>query len=198
MEIDQAAEQQPAKLSAQRLSWILIATLILLVVGLFVGTWYTGTILKSRVDTVRQTDTEAQTNVANLARAQALAIYAERNEAEMDKAASIVAETKLYQHQNQIVRDVTGFADQAGVTVLGFDFPKTTGTAQTKTASGLRSVSATVLLENPVRYTDFLTFIKLIERNLTRMQITTVQISADQNRIGYITTPTIGLEVYVK
>lgn len=197
MEID---VKKQSSLTAKKLSWILSGSLGILTIGLFVGVWYAGNLLKERTDAVRALEAQAHTNVTNLEKAQALSVFVAKNAEEMHKAASIVADTQLYQHQNQIVKDITDFANTAGLTVLGFNFPENKQATQRSTAAktGLKSVSATISLESPVEYKKMLTFIKLIERNLTRMQITTIDISADQLTPGLIRTPSIGIEVYIR
>jgi len=80
--------------------------------------------------------------------------------------------------------------------VLGFDFPTTTKTNTSST--GLKSIAATITLRNPVPYRNYLTFLKLIEQNLTKMQITDVSIVPDKDDPNLINNPVIGLEVYIK
>lgn len=185
------------KLTAVTLSWILIGLIIASVIGSFVGTWYLGGILKENVMQVRALEEEAATNTDNLNNAKILREFIATNQDDIDKAAGIVAETKTYQYQNQIVQDVTHFANIAGVTILGFDFP-VSRTLPTASAAGVKSIAANITLQNPVNYINYIKFIKLIEQNLTRMQITNISITPDSEVPGLISNPQVGLEVYVK
>jgi hypothetical protein len=185
------------KLTAVTLSWILIGLIILSVVGAFAGAWYLGTLLKEDVVSVRTLEHEAATNTANLNNARILREFIANNKDDINKASAIVADTKTYQYQNQVVQDVTHFANIAGVTILGFDFPITRTVAK-PSASGVKSIAANITLQNPVSYTSYIKFLKLIEQNLTRMQITNISITPDPETIGLISNPQVGLEVYVR
>lgn len=182
--------------NAVTLSWILSIAVGLSVATIFVGDWLLKNELTSRVTELRNLEQEASQNYDNQERAKALKIFIDMDKESIDKASSIVADTKTYQYQNQVVNDVTAFANSAGVTILGFDFPLKTGS--TKKASGVKSIKADITLARPVEYNRFITFIKRIEQNLTRMQITSVNITPDRELAGHIANPTVSLEVYVK
>ena len=89
------------------------------------------------------------------------------------------------------------YAQLAGVTILGFEFPIIPTTAQ-KATTGPKSIAATVTLQNPVEYTNYLKFLRLIEQNLTKMQITDITVAPDTKVPGQINNPVIGLQVYVR
>ena len=182
--------------NAVTLSWTLAIAVGLSVAGIFAGDWLLKNELNNRVTQLRNLEVEANQNYENQERAKALKILVNINKESIDKASSIVADTKTYQYQNQVVNDVTAFANAAGVTILGFDFPLKAGS--TKKSSGVKSIKADITLARPVEYKNFLTFIKRIEQNLTRMQITSVNITPDRELTGYIANPTVSLEVYVK
>lgn len=185
------------QLTASNLSWILIGLIIMFIIAAYAGTWYLGTLLNDRVTEVRKLENTAVTNANNLALAKSLKVFLENNQDSTKKAALIVAETKTYQYQNQIVQDVTNFANIAGVTILGFDFP-TSPSATRPTKTGVKSIAATATLQTPLSYENYLKFLRLIEQNLTRMQITNISITPDPNTPGLISNPLVGLEVYVK
>lgn len=50
-------------------------------------------------------------------------MYLEKHQTDMEKAAMIVADTTSYKYQDQIVQDITTYANLSGLTILGFDFP---------------------------------------------------------------------------
>lgn len=115
----------------------------------------------------------------------------------VERAASIVADTKYYEYQNQIIQDVNSYAAASGLTVLGFDFMTDTK-AKAPSTSGVKTVVATINLQAPVSYTNYQRFLRLIERNLTKMQITQLDISNDLTAAGMISSPSVTLEVYVR
>ncbi|NCD23871.1 MAG: hypothetical protein EOL90_13180 [Spartobacteria bacterium] len=185
-------------LNARKMTWILLA-IVLLLAGLVVaGNWKLGEILSSKVSETNQLKTEAQQSDNNLAKAKALEIYESSHQAEIQKAAAIVAESKTYQYQNQIIKDINGFAGRIGIGILGYTFPENSVAAAKQTVPGLKSIPVSISLRSPLKYTDYLSFVRLIESNLTKMQITNISVAPDPVQKGYITTPSIELEVYVK
>ncbi|MEO5499530.1 MAG: hypothetical protein ABIR46_03455, partial [Candidatus Saccharimonadales bacterium] len=106
--------------------------------------------------------------------------------------------------QDQIVQDIGSYASNAGLTVLGYDFispvaAQTTGkTAKPTAASGVKTVVATVSLKSPVPYDRYLKFLRLIEQNLTKMQVTQLDISNDLKTPGSISSPIVTVEVFVQ
>jgi hypothetical protein len=182
--------------SAVTLSWIFIGLISLTLVGTGFGCWYLQKLLAAERISADHAKIDASISASELQKAHNLQIYLSNNKEHIEKAAAVVAETKTYQYQNQIVADVNQFASIAGVTVLGFDFPVQT-TAK-PAAKGVKTIQATVTLQNPVPYENYLRFLKLIEQNLTKMQITDISITPDEKVIGRINNPTVGLQVYVR
>lgn len=180
---------------AVTLSWLLIGSIGLILVGAGVGCWQLQKILTSERLAADHASIDATISSSELQKAHNLQIYIGNHKEQIDKAATVVAETKTYQYQNQIVADVNEFASIAGVTVLGFDFPVQT---TAPTIKGVKTIQATVTLQNPVPYDNYLRFLKLIEQNLTKMQITDISITPDEKVFGRINNPTVGLQVYVR
>ncbi len=142
------------------------------------------------------------------------------------RAAAIVADSKQYRYQDQIVNDINTYAAAAGVTILGFDFNEnsegtntegnatsTEGTSSTgnstatqqappsntsaTAAPGLKTVNASIQLDSPIPLTDFLIFLKYIEQNVTKMQITGVTLTPAEDP-NLISNPTINITVYTR
>lgn len=180
------------------LSWSLITLIALILLGAGVGSWQLQKILASERKLADHAKIDATISVDELRKAQNLQVYLETHKADVEKAATVVAETKTYQYQNQIVEDVNRYAAVAGVTVLGFNFPAQGTTAAPAGKTSIKTLQATVTLQNPVPYTNYLRFLKLIEQNLTKMQITDISITPDTKIVGQINNPTIGLQVYVR
>ena len=179
------------------LSRLLIATITLTLIGAGVGCWQLETMLKTEQQTTDHARIDAAISTEQIQRAKDLQVYLESHTTDIEKAASVVADTKTYQYQNQILEDVNRFADIAGVTVLGFDFP-TQKSAAVPAAGAVKTIQASVTLQNPVPYENYLRFLKLIEQNLTKMQITDISITPDTKVLGRINNPTIGLQVYIR
>ena len=189
---------KPKRLTAQKVTWILIGLMLLGVAGIVGGSWYLQGLLSDKVLETSKTKSLANQSGENLQQAQVLKSYLARNDDQVKKTALIVAETTFYQYQNQIVEDLTRYANAAGVTIVGFDFPQSISTAKIDKTTGLKSLTATITLTGPTTYQGYLTFLKLIEQNLTKMQITDIALTPDQSNLSLITSPTVGIEVYVK
>jgi hypothetical protein len=132
----------------------------------------------------------------------------EKNKEVKERARNIVADNQSYQYQNQIITDLNGYAKKAGVTITNIDFsagstatpttpttPKS-GTTAPATPSGVKSTSASITLKNPVSYTRLLRFIKSIEDNLTKMQISRVGLARGTD--NQITSEALSIEVYIR
>lgn len=124
----------------------------------------------------------------------------------VSRANSIVAESKSYQYQDQIIGDLNNYASKAGVEITNIDFStstaapspsSTTPAAPAPTApSGVKSMQATVTLKNPINYLSLLRFLRSIEQNLTKMQVSKVSLAKDAS--GGVSSETLTIEVYVR
>ncbi len=121
----------------------------------------------------------------------------EKNRVVVQRAADIVAESSSYKYQNQVIGDLRDYAQRSGVTITSLDFaatgPKSTTTpqvspitgaptgattnSQSAPPSGLKSTTVTITLQTPVRYRNLLNFIYYLEQNLTKMQISKLELS---------------------
>lgn len=183
-------------LNASTLRWILIGIILLLVGGGIFGAMNMQGVLVKQMDATNKIKIDAENSTSNLARAQLLKTYLETHKDDVDKTASIVADTVSYRYQDQVVQDITRYAQMSGLVILGFDFPVSRTTKPA--TSGLKPIVASITLDNPVNFRNYLAFIKLIEQNLTKMQITDITITPDKDNPNLINNPVIGLEVYIK
>lgn len=182
-------------MKATTLTNILIGTILLIVAITIAANWQLQSMLSSEITTTNNLKRTASESSNNLAKAKNLQTYMELNKADIARAASIVAEAKTYQYQNQIIEDVTRYAGMAGLSILEFNFPETKDSAQ---KTSLKSIRVDVTLKNPVEYTNLLRFLKYIEQNLTKMQISTISVTPNSDNPKLIDSPIVGLEVYVK
>lgn len=185
------------ELNSRLVSRVLIGLIVLLVIGIGAGSWFLQKTLTERATETDHTKIDAELSQTELQRAKSLEIYLNQNKAAVEKAQSVVAETKTYQYQNQIVNDIESYAAKAGVSILGYSFPVDTSAAKPD-ASGLKTVGATLTLKNPVDYVSYLKFLKYIEQNVTKMQITDITLTPDRNNPNQVDSPTVGLKVYVR
>ena len=170
-----------------------------------------GTLRQQAVE-VQQVVYDAQNSNHKLQRVQELISELTHNQEAVSRAKQIVAESKSYQYQDVIIRDLQAMANLAGVTITNFDFNASASTNGSSTSTdtpaattpvlstGLRSTTVSITLQTPVNYRDLLTFIHYIEQNLTKMQISKVGISSagnDQSR-NTVSTDALTIEVYIR
>lgn len=183
--------------TSKTVSQLLIGCIILLVIGAAAGSWLMQSALSAQVTAADHAKIDADLSQTELQRSKILETYLDENKAAVEKAKSVVSDTQTYQYQNQIVNDIESYASKSGVTVLGYSFPLDTAAAKPD-STGLKSVSATISLKNPLQYTNYLRFLKYIEQNVTKMQITDLTISPDPNNGNNIEGTSITLKVYVR
>lgn len=189
-------------MNAKMLNQIL-AGLIVLLIGAAGASFYFGSqaLQATVLETAHaQTDYEIQEqNIAQLAR---LESQMKDKEAIAKRAQQIAAEGTQYQYQDQIVQDVNTFAARAGVQVLGYSFssdsPAVAPDTATPAISGIKTINASINLAAPVSYDNFIKFLMAIEQNLTKIQVTGIDMTPDNKDINAISNPTVTIQVYVK
>ena len=188
-------------------------SLVLILVGMGVVVYFGYTMLQGTAEEVSKVQTEAKAvdaKVQNLAR---LEKEMEKYKDSVAKAQQLVAETRQYQYQNQIINDLTTYASQSGVGIAGFTFASgsagsksssgssstsgASGSTGASTGAGPKSIKVSVRLNEKTDYMALLRFMYLIEQNLTRMQIASVSMSKAEGA-GQVNTQTLDVEVYVR
>jgi len=188
-------------------------SLVLILVGMGGVVYFGYTMLQGTAEEVSKIQTEAKAvdaKVQNLAR---LEKEMEEYKDSVAKAQQLVAETQQYQYQNQIINDLTAYANKSGVGIAGFTFTSgsagvksnsgSSGTSGTNNSSGSnsaagpKSMKVSVRLNEKTDYMALLRFMHLIEQNLTRMQIASVSMSKTEGT-GQVNTQTLEVEVYVR
>lgn len=130
------------------------------------------------------------------------------------KATMIAAESKSYMYQNQIISDIYSMADKAGISIESIDFASP-GSSQSSPAatpdgsqtvngsvstSGLKSTFANITVKNPVNYNELLAFIRYIELNSTKMQISKISLVSQTEGGAFVgvNSDAFNIEVYVR
>lgn len=204
--------------NAVRLRVVLLVMMFLLI-GLAIVLGFFGLkYLNAQALEVQQVVYEAANGDQKLQRIQELSATLDNNQDAVERAKQIVAESKSYQYQDVIIRDLQAMASQAGVNITNFDFgsaaagtggttstpapasPAAPATPGAPVAAGLRSTTVNITLENPVDYKKLLTFIHYIEQNLTKMQISKVGLASASSTESpdFISSETLSIEVYIR
>lgn len=162
--------------------------------------------IQSYSNEVKQAYYAADTSQARIDTINRLADSIEHQSDLVARVEQIVADSKHYQYQDVIISDLRSMASRAGVTITDFNFTSAvagaSSTAPKKPAptGGLHSSTVGITLDNPVDYQSFLNFIHYIELNNTKMQISSVSLSAlaGSPNPNNVNSDTLQIEVYIR
>ena len=186
---------------------IILSLLLLIILSAMVGlVIFAYSFLSKTSEEVGKMQTEATAVDAKIQSLLASKSQLDRNSDTVKKAKNIVSESKLYQYQNQIIQDLNTYADRAGIPIKSFSFQnEPTTSAKTATPSkqastspaGVKSTFVSIQLGDHIDYTKFLHFLSLIEKNVTRMQLSGVSISRGANN-HEISIQSLEVKVYTR
>lgn len=195
-------------LTATSLRIVLIISMFIITALGVVGFLFVTDGLRETATNVSQTIAEANASQNNVQVLQQIQTKLAEDKDAVERARSIVAESQSYQYQDQIIKDLTDYANRSNIGITNIDFGETKSSStqssttgqntqqQPPTPSGVNSKTVTITLQNPVDYISLLRFINAIEQNLTKMQISAVGVSKDST--GKVTSETLAIEVYVR
>ena len=186
---------------------IVLSLLLLIILSAMVGlVIFAYSFLSKTSEEVGKMQTEAIAVDAKIQSLLASKSQLDRNSDTVKKAKNIVSESKLYQYQNQIIKDLNTYADRAGIPIKAFSFQnEPTTSAKTSKSSkqtpaspaGVKSTFVSIQLGDHIDYTKFLHFLSLIEKNVTRMQLSGVSISRGANN-HEISIQSLEVKVYTR
>lgn len=193
---------------------VLKRVLIVILVALAVGCVGSHIVLLQRLNkTVIDTDhakIDAEISNSDIDHLKTLQGQLAKSQDVIARTKEIVATSADYKYQDQIITDINHLAADSGVTVTGFSFPAsatTTGSTSTvssgsaalpATVPGAKLITITITMRSPMPYDNYLKFLRSLELNLTRLQVTGIDLSPDPNNSTLITNPSIGIQIYVK
>lgn len=111
-----------------------------------------------------------------------------------------LVDVKDNHHQEKIIATIERYASNSHLTIASIDFP-------TPKSKSKKEITASVTFRSPANYNDFLSFMKLIEAGLPRMQITNLSISkalanqADKDKKGSpddVNISSVQLKIFTK
>jgi hypothetical protein len=184
-------------MTAIKLRYILIATIVLLGVAIGLGNWQLHGILARQVSQTDHAKIDAELSQSELEKLQKLKIDLVAQKDIVDRAKQIAAPSNQYHFQDQVIKDLTTYAARDAITISSFDFSSASSGGKVNAPSGGKT-AFTVNLQTPLRYDQVLNFLRQIEQNATKMQITSLTLAPDPRNPSQISNPTIGLEVFIK
>lgn len=201
---------------------LLIAAIIGLIIVVVFNFIFVTKLLSKQSLQANQTKIEADISTNDIKTIQSATKKLQAEPDVVKKAASVVAESKLYQYQNQIINDLQDYAKQNGVNIKGYSFsatdtassagastptpPATSGApptgssqpGQTAAPTGVTSTNVSITLDDKVKYIQFLNFVRSIENNVTRMQITNIDLSPESKDPSILLGPALTITVYTR
>jgi hypothetical protein len=197
------------KLDAVRFRQILFAAIILLIGATGGAYYYLSGILQASAREANHAKIDAELASNDTSQLQKLETQLSTYKDVIPRAKEIVASSSNFKYQDQVIKDITNLADSAGITITGYSFtgsataeagatstPTIPGTAPMTTAA--KKVTMTITVKSPLPYDSYLRFLRLIELNVTRLQVTGVNLTPDASNKNNITNPSIGIEIFVK
>lgn len=202
-----------SSLTATKLRVILAISLLL--IGLLAaGLFYVGyKQLNGIATTVSQSIADANASKNTLSSLQQTERDLATNHDIVERADQVVADSNKYNYQNTVIQDLQTYAARAGLTINNIDFSGNDATtsagvspgasaAQGSTAStpggNYKTNKVTITLANPVNYENFLQFLRSIELNLTKFQISSVSLTKSTENKKAVTTSSLTIELYTK
>lgn len=189
-----------AKLTAVTLQYAFISLIILLIGGI-VGIFFLAqTFMSQKALSTDHYRIDAELAQEEIVRLKQLETILKTEKSTIDKTARIVAQSQAYQFQDQVITDITAYAKQNNIEVLSFDFGAKPGAAPqgTGTGSAQQKTIVTVQLNNDIPFDSFLRFLKSVEQNITKMQLTGIALQPNVTKPNLILAPTIELEVFLR
>lgn len=202
-------KKQLSGLSAQKLRALMIISIVTLIIVACVGFYFVRDLLDSYAAQVRETSAKASASSQNIAILESLKTQLSQDADTVNRTKSIVAESKSYAYQDQIIADINRYAARSGMTIASYGFdtklassPSVSGAsapiATAKPANGLKSTNVSVTLKTPVKYTNIVSFVHALEQNLTKMQLAGISLSKDSTSATDLSVSALNLEVYIR
>lgn len=191
------------RLTATRLRMILSGSIVVIAIIISIGFYFMQSYLYTFAVDVSHKTEDASTSGNDIATWQRLKQQLSEEEATIQRTASIVADSKSYEYQDQIIQELNTYAARAGIGITSFTFASSgassAGAAATAvpTISGIKSTTVSIALTSPTKYKSLMTFVHSIEQNLTKMQLGSIALSKGR-MADEVSINTLELEVYIK
>lgn len=202
-------------MSASLLEKLLIFIIILIIAATFGIYYFLSNFAKTQSDKANQSQAKADSSQKDIDNITASYKWLNQNPEVVSKTNKIVAEATYYQYQDQVIGDLESYANQAGVRIQSYNFSDTAATpgattgaaapssgtaAASKPAAGattpqtgsssstsnLKTATVQISFGKSVSPDKFIIFLKKIEQNVTRMQVTDLNLTPNTQTPGTI------------
>lgn len=202
------------KLDAILFRKILMGLIALLVIGTGASFYFLSGVLKTKGTELNHARIDAELGSSSTANLQKLQSELDKYKDVIPKAKEIVASAADFKYQDQVIRDINTLARSSNITITSYNFADGSGgaannaaptapapaspAAPTLGAAQARKITVTISMKSPVPYDDYLRFLRRMERNITRLQVTGVNLSPDPTVPTSVINPSVGIEIFVK
>lgn len=104
-------------------------------------------------------------------------------------------------YQDQAIKDINKYANDSGVIINGgfsFSRPENSGVNSQLSVGNIKTEPVVITIANPVQLSNFVKFLRLIETNLPKMQVSGINIRRAEGSNSEITTEPLLIEVYTR
>jgi len=196
-------KQQTRKITATTTRNILAATLVIITIGAVVGFYFGLQVIRSYSLEVSHSVSDATASGNNIEQLSQLKQQLTDGQTLVAKADKLFSTPDTY--QTQALKDISKYANEAGVVITSIESSNSTTAAPTTPAATgttpavASEYSEVITLQSPVSYARFLKFLDAVEGNLPKMQITGISIGRPGTASGdQITTDKITITVSIR
>lgn len=177
---------------------LVLACSLLVLVGLCgAGAWWANEMLKQSVADTDHAKIDADIGQLEVEKLRKLQAELAGKKDIVERAAQIASTAQNYQYQDQVVSDLQTYARKTGIEISAFDFAAGSGEQQAGPA-GTTLTPFTINLRGPLAYDKVMQFLRDIENNLTKLQVTSLSLSPSKENPTQLTNPSMSLVVYLK
>lgn len=180
-------------LRAGQVTIILIGVLAVLICILIGGSVFAATRLLQESSDATHAQIDADISADDPSRLEALKAYLAKNATGISQTAALTSGLGQY-NQNSIVAAISGYAGKAGVSITSFDFGTGTPTGTVPGVAAPGNV-INITLASPLKYKNFIVFLRLLEQGLMPAQVTNAQISVDADSPDGIVVSSLSVKV---
>ncbi len=115
----------------------------------------------------------------------------------IEKTSNIVTSKSNY--KNKIQQDINQYASKNNISIANFRLTQQPADKSTSPIiNGIKSNYIVVTIKNPVKFADFIKFIKGIETNIPKINLTGINISRKTDQDGYIKVEPLIMKFFMR
>lgn len=186
-------------MNALKLRIILAVGFVVLLGALGTGGWWLQNMLAAQVSQTDHSRVDAEIAQLELEKLRRLETQLEEQKDIVERADQIAANAGNYQYQDQVVKDLEAYANRHNITISGFDFSSgVTPGAANNSPAGTARTPFSISLKGPLSFDRFMNFLRDIENNLTKLQVSSLSLTPAPDDPNMVSNPSLSLVVYLK